>query len=276
MGKVDLHIHTTASDGRFTPAEIVQRAAANGLTYIAITDHDSVDGVIPAQEAARHIGQITVIGGVEINTDIPSGELHVLGYFVDTNDTELKVTLDRLRSSRVDRARKMVTKLRGLGMEINYQRVKELAGTGSVGRPHIAQAMLEKGYIGTFKEAFNKYIGRNCPAYVERDKITAIEAAQLILRAKGLPVLAHPFTCENPENIISELKVAGLVGLEVYYNSYTHEQVQDLLRLAKAYDLVPTGGSDFHGLNSLNEPPLGTAEVPLASIDRLMEKARGT
>ena len=274
MGKVDLHIHTTASDGKFTPAEIVRKSQASGLVYIAICDHDSIEGVIPAQEVARSLSGITVISGVEINTDIPAGELHILGYSLDCNNLELKTTLERLRNSRIERARTMIAKLRSLGINIDYARVRELAGTGSVGRPHIAQAMQEKGYINTLKEAFIKYISRGGPAYVERDKITPVEATQLILRAKGIPVMAHPYTCENPETFIRELKSAGLRGLEVYYGSYATEQVQELLRMANQYDLIPTGGSDFHGLNGLNEPPLGTVEVPLESAERLIALAR--
>ena len=275
MGKVDLHIHTTASDGKFTPAEIVQKAIASGLKYIAITDHDSIDGVLPAQAAARNFNELTVIGGVEINTDVPAGELHILGYYIDTACLELETRLEKLRDSRKDRARKIIAKLKALGINIDYDRVKELAGAGSVGRPHIAQVMMEKAYVSTLKEAFDRYIGRNGPAYVERDKISPVGATQLILKAKGIPVLAHPYTCEHPESIISELKAAGLAGVEVYYTSHTPQQVHDLLRLAKLFDLVPTGGSDFHGLDSINEPPLGTLEVPLESIERLKEKILG-
>ena len=274
MGKIDLHIHTTASDGRFTPAEIVRKAQENGLAYIAITDHDSVDGVIQAREAAGRFPGITVISGVEINTDIPSGELHILGYLVDCDNQELTATLERLRNSRIERAKKIVAKLQGLGVNIGYQRVRELAGEGSIGRPHIAQAMLEKGYIATFKEAFIKYIGHGGPAYVGRDKITPAEATQLILRAQGIPVLAHPFTIENPEPLISELKSEGLMGLEVYYGSHSTEQVQESLRIAQKYDLVPTGGTDFHGLDTLMELPLGGVEVPLESVERLLALAR--
>jgi len=275
VGKVDLHIHTTASDGKFTPAEIVQKAIASGLKYIAITDHDSIDGVLPAQAAARNFNELTVIGGVEINTDVPAGELHILGYYIDTACLELETRLEKLRDSRKDRARKIIAKLKALGINIDYDRVKELAGAGSVGRPHIAQVMMEKAYVSTLKEAFDRYIGRNGPAYVERDKISPVGATQLILKAKGIPVLAHPYTCEHPESIISELKAAGLAGVEVYYTSHTPQQVHDLLRLAKLFDLVPTGGSDFHGLDSINEPPLGTLEVPLESIERLKEKILG-
>jgi 3',5'-nucleoside bisphosphate phosphatase len=270
VNKVDLHIHTTASDGKFSPEDIVRRASEIGLAYIAITDHDSISGVAPAREAAARLPGVTVIGGVEINTDIPSGELHVLGYLFDPENDELETVLERLRNSRIERAKKMIHKLGMLGMHIEFERVKELAGIGSVGRPHVAQAMLEKGYISGFREAFNKYISRGCPAYVERDKITPIEATQLILRARGIPVMAHPFTFDNPEKLINQCKAAGLMGLEVYYGSYSPDQVRQLLQLANKYNLLPTGGSDFHGLDSFSEPPLGAVDVPLESAERLL------
>jgi 3',5'-nucleoside bisphosphate phosphatase len=270
VNKVDLHIHTTASDGKFSPEEIVRKASEIGLAYIAITDHDSIYGVNPAREAAVRFPGVTVIGGVEINTDIPSGELHVLGYLFDPEGDELKTVLERLRNSRVERAKKMVHKLGMLGINIEFERVKELAGTGSIGRPHVAQAMLEKDYVTSFREAFNKYISRGCPAYVERDKITPIEATQLILRAGGIPVMAHPFTFDNPEKLINQCKAAGLIGLEVYYGSYSSDQVQQLLQLSNKYNLIPTGGSDFHGLDTFVEPPLGTVNVPLESAERLL------
>jgi predicted metal-dependent phosphoesterase TrpH len=271
MSKVDLHIHTTASDGKFSPAEIVLKAQNSGLEYIAITDHDSIDGVVPARETAGNISGITVIGGVEINTDIPAGELHILGYFIDINNPELTATLERLRNSRKERARKMVGKLNALGIKIDYGRVQELAGTGSIGRPHVAEAMLEKGYISTIKDAFNKYIGRGGPAYVERDKITPADATRLILRAQGIPVLAHPLFCEEPAKKIVELKLAGLMGLEIYYIGYSPEQINGLLTLAQKYNLISTGGSDFHGLDTIAEPPLGTVEVPLECAERLIQ-----
>jgi predicted metal-dependent phosphoesterase TrpH len=271
MGKVDLHIHTTASDGRFSPAEIVLKAQNSGLEYIAITDHDSVDGVVAAQETAGRLSGITVIAGVEINTDIPAGELHILGYFIEVDNRELTAGLERLRNSRVERAKRMVQKLNALGVKIDYRRVQELAGTGSVGRPHVAEAMLEKGYITTLKEAFNRYIGRNGPAYVERDKITPADATKLILQAQGIPVMAHPLTSENHEKLIAELKSAGLMGLEIYYNGYSLEQIDGLLTIAQNYDLISTGGSDFHGLDAAAEPPLGTVEVPAECVEQLMQ-----
>jgi predicted metal-dependent phosphoesterase TrpH len=274
VNKVDLHIHTTASDGKYTAAEIVRKTWEVGLNYIAICDHDSIDGIMPALAAMRACPGLTVLAGVEINTDIPTGELHVLGYLYDYESQELEDHLFRLRTSRVERARKMVSKLRGVGVKIDYERVEELAAGGSLGRPHIAQALLEKGYINNFREAFLKYIGRGGPAYVERDKITPVEAVQLIKKAGGIPVLAHPLTTENFEQLIQELIPAGLMGLEAYYNNYTPEQVQAILAVAARNNLITTGGSDYHGLDSLNELPLGTVEVPLEAATRLISLSR--
>jgi len=271
LSRVDLHIHTTASDGKFTPAEIVRKAGEAGLLYVGICDHDSIEGVESAQEAAAKNPGVSVIEGVEINTDIPAGELHILGYLYDRNNLELKQTLESLRTFRIERAQKMINKLRKMGLKIDFLRVEELAGVGSIGRPHIAQAMMEKGYVNSIREAFMKYINRGGPAYVERDKITPVEAIQLISRADGIPVLAHPMTFDSFEALIADLKLAGLAGLEVYYNNYTPGQVKNLLQIAERFNLIPTGGSDYHGLDSMNEPPLGTVEVPLESVERLVE-----
>jgi 3',5'-nucleoside bisphosphate phosphatase len=274
VSKVDLHIHTTASDGKFTPVEIVRKAHESGLTHIAICDHDSIEGVIPARTMAKNYPGMSVINGVEINTDTSLGELHILGYMFDSDNIELIKTLKKLCNSRIERASKMIEKLHRMGMNIDPERVKELARGGSIGRPHIAQALQEKGYIFSFREAFDKYISRGGPAYVERDKTTPAEAIQLIIRAKGIPVLAHPFTSENPESLITQLKPTGLKGLEVFYGNYDSTQIKELLRLANKYELVPTGGSDFHGLDVLTEPPLGTVDVPMESAERLIALAR--
>ena len=274
MGKVDLHIHTTASDGKFAPLEVVRKTWEAGLRYIAICDHDSLDGIMPALAAMPDFPGMTIIRGVEINTDIPAGEVHILGYLYNFSNQELHAVLKRLRESRIDRAKKMVAKLRGVGLKIDYERVEELAGGGSLGRPHVAQALLEKGYINNFREAFSKYIGRGGPAYVERDKITPEEAVQLIRRAGGIPVLAHPLTSDNYEELIQKLVPAGLLGLEAYYNNYTVEQVNELLYAANKYNLIATGGSDFHGLENNNELPLGTVDVPLEVVTKLLTLSR--
>ena len=273
MSKVDLHMHSTASDGRLTPEDVVRKSAENGLTVIAITDHDTVDGIAPALVAAKAFPWLKVIPGIEISTDFPGGEVHVLGYFIDYTDPEFAARLERMRHSRRGRAQGMIAKLRDLGIHIEWQQVLEIAGSGSIGRPHIAQAMLDKGYIASIKEAFTKYIGRGGPAYVEREKITPVEAVELILRTKGLPVLAHPLTISDPETMVVELKAAGLVGIEAYYNGYTADEISRLVNLADKYGLIASGGSDYHGLDVSRETMIGGVDVPIKSAEQLMTLA---
>lgn len=271
--KVDLHLHTTASDGRLTPEAIVRLAVKTGVRVIAITDHDSVDGVAPALTAAEAFPSLTVIPGVEINTDVPRGEVHVLGYFVAHTNQELCSTLYGLRTSRENRALTMIAKLRALGVEIEWQRVQELAGGGSICRPHIAQALLEKGYISSMKEAFTKYIGRNGPAYVEREKITPVEAVKLVARARGLPVLAHPADIDGLDGLLPQLINAGLVGVEVWYNGYSPEVIDGLKNIASEYELIVTGGSDYHGFGDGTETMLGEVPVPKRAVEQLFALA---
>jgi len=273
MSKVDLHIHSTASDGRLSPADIVFRAVERGLTIIAIADHDSIDGIVPTLTAAKAFPQLKVIPCVEVSTDIPQGEVHVLGYFVDYTDPEFVATLERMRYSRWGRAQGMIAKLGNLGIHIEWQRVQEIAGGGSIGRPHIAQAMLERGYIASLKEAFTNYISRGGPAYVEREKITPVEAVGLILKANGLPVLAHPLTISDPEAMVVELKAAGLVGIEAYCTGYTADEINRLVNMANRYGLVATGGTDYHGLDATTETMIGGVDVPMESAERLIALA---
>ncbi len=274
MSRVDLHIHSTASDGSLSPADIVRQGAERGLSAIALADHDTVGGIVPAIEAAKTFPKLKVIPAIELSTDVPQGEVHVLGYFIDYADREFQVTLKRMRHSRLHRAQGMIAKLKNFGIHIDWERVQEIAGTGSMGRPHIAQAMLEKGYITSFKEAFDKYISRDGPAYVEREKMTAVEAVELLLQVNGLPVLAHPFTANNTEMLIAELKAAGLVGIETYYNGYTADEISRLVSLANKFGLIATGGSDYHGLDATNETMIGGVNVPLESVERLMALAQ--
>ena len=271
---VDLHLHTSASDGSLTPAELVALALERGLRVIAITDHDSTEGVDAALAAARGSG-LEVIPGVEINTDVPTGEVHVLGYFLDHHDPVLRDRLACQRLGRLDRGLAMVQRLRELGLDVSWQRVQEIAGAaggGAVGRPHVAQALVERGHVATVKEAFDRYIGNQGPAYVPRAKLTPEHAVRMICDAGGLAVLAHP--AERPSwpaatPYIPSLVEAGLVGLECYYAGYTPPEVASLLSLARSYNLVPTGGSDFHGPLVTPDAPLGGTPVPLSVVDEL-------
>ena len=273
MSKVDLHIHSTVSDGRLSPVDIVRQAAEQGLSVIAIADHDTVDGIVPAIEAAKAFPELKVIPAIELSTDVPQGEVHVLGYFIDCNDRGFQATLERMRHSRLHRAQGMIAKLKNFGIYIDWERVQEIAGEGSMGRPHIAQAMLEKGHVTSFKEAFDRYISRDGPAYVEREKMTPVEAVELLLQVNGLPVLAHPFTTKNPERLIVELKAAGLIGIEAYSHGYTTDEISRLVSLADKYGLITTGGSDYHG-QATNETMIGSVDVPIESVERLMALAK--
>jgi predicted metal-dependent phosphoesterase TrpH len=272
MFRVDLHLHSTASDGRFSPAELVRKAVDEGLTVISLTDHDTVDGVAPALEAARAFAQLRLIPGIEISTDISGGEVHILGYFIDHFDGSLQAALEQMRNSRWERARRMVTRLEELGCPLEWERVQEIAGSGVIGRPHIAQAMLERGHIESFKEAFTKYIGRDGPAYVEREKVTPAGAVELVIQAKGLPVLAHPLTVSEPEQMATELKAVGLVGIEAYYAGYNAEDIERLVSMADRHNLITTGGTDYHGLDA--DTSIGGVDIPEESLKNLLSLAR--
>jgi len=271
--KYDLHLHTTASDGRLNPGALVNLARARGLEVMAITDHDSVGGISEALEEAGREPKIVVIPGVEINTDLATGELHVLGYFIDYTDADLRRALERIRESRVGRAKKMVEKLRELGMPIEWSRVQDMAHGESICRPHVAQALLEKGFVSSEREAFDKYIGRNGPAYVGREKVQPADAVRIVKSAGGLPVLAHPADIKDLNNLIIELKDAGLVGLEAYYGQYDSNSVKRMVRLADEHGLLTTGGSDYHHFGDDREVPLGQADIPENSIRALFQSA---
>lgn len=269
---VDLHLHSTASDGVFPPAEVVKMAAARGLRYMALTDHDSIDGIAEAMAEAENHPNLTVIPGVEISTNIAEGDVHILGYFVDWQSTDFKHRLAGMRDSREERGLAMVEKLAALGLPLEWTRVKEIAGDAVIGRPHIAQAMVEKGYISYIGEAFDKYISRDGPAYAERIKLTPADAVALIKSAGGLAVMAHPLTLPNYETMIEKLAAAGLTGIEVFYAGYRQYEIERLQYLARRLGLVATGGTDYHGLDPATETMIGRQSVPLASVKKLLAR----
>jgi len=270
IGRFDLHLHSAASDGQFTPSELVTMALERHLLAIAITDHDTTAGIDEALDAARGT-ELEVIPGVEISCDVPRQELHVLGYYIDHHDSALEEKLRTFRQARLQRAKEMLAKLAAIGFPLEWEVVAELAGGDSVGRPHIAQAMAKMGYVASTDEAFDLYIGRNGPAYVERYKLSPLEAVSLIKEAQGLPVLAHPLEVMQ---FVPSLVEGGLVGLEVYYDGYSPEDIQKLANLARKYDLIPTGGSDFHGSDVLDTVEMGGIEVPMESLKRLRALAK--
>ena len=277
MAHIDLHLHTTFSDGTLTPTELVELCVRRGLKVISVSDHDTTDGLKETFQAAGKYPKLTVIPGIELSTDVPGGEIHVLGYYLDVESEGLQKTLTSFRQGREGRAEGMVEKLNGLGLNISWDRVKEIAGEGAIGRPHIAQALVEGGYVQYRKDAFDRYIGREGPAYVERMKFTPEEAVELICDYGGLPVMAHPTNSASKSDrnevgslreTLGNLKRAGLVGMEVYYGDYTPEQVERLALLAKEFDLIPCGGSDYHSSGNPGEPEPGVGP-PMSTVEAL-------
>ena len=266
---VDLHLHTLASDGRLTPTELVQLIARQGLQTVAITDHDTTDGLAEAYEAAKEFPDLRIIPGIELSADVPGDEVHVLGYFIDPDDSELQEELLRFRQGRVDRAKTMVEKLDQLGLHLEWERVQHFAGDGAVGRPHVALAMVEAGYCDEPKDAFPEYLGRNGLAYVERSKLTPAEAVVMIRRAGGAAVLAHPAYMNDMDAGIANLAGIGLSGMEVHYANYRDDTIRQLARLAREYELIPCGGSDYHGLGNKGELLPGEKGPPMESVDLL-------
>ena len=278
--EVDLHLHTTSSDGRLSPTELVKLCAARGLKVISVTDHDSTDGISEALEAAAVFPQLTVVPGIELSTDVPDSEIHMLGYFVDHESEEFQRTLQTFRAGRQDRARKMVEKLDSLGLPISWERVKEIAGAASHGRPHVAQAMVEAGHVKDNKTAFDLYIGRNGPAYVERLKLEPVDAVKTLIENGALPVIAHPTYSASKSDrdevnglrtILLELKEAGMAGMEVYYSDYTPDQIDRLAGLADELGLIPCGGSDYHAFGTPDEQQPGSVGPPMTSVEALFE-----
>ncbi|NQW23508.1 MAG: PHP domain-containing protein [SAR202 cluster bacterium] len=270
---IDLHLHTLASDGRLTPTELIQLVVKQGLETISITDHDSTEGLAEAYEAAKEFPNLRIIPGIEMSADIPGDEVHVLGYFLDYHDVEFQATLTEFRRGRVDRAKIMVEKLDALGVHVEWERVQHFAGDGTVGRPHIALAMVEAGYCKEPKDAFDVYLGNDGLAYYDRPKLAPAAGVEMIKRVGGVPVLAHPTFMNDMESGIANLKKVGLVGMEVYYAQYDDDTVRHLARLARQYDLIPCGGSDYHGLGNSGEPLPGTLGPPQETIALLEEAA---
>ena len=280
---VDLHLHTTASDGRLTPTELVELTASKGLRTISVSDHDTTAGLEEAQRAVNRIPGMRLIPGIELSCDVPGGEVHMLGYFMDIEDAGFQDMLAGFREGRLARGEGMVRKLAEFGMEIEWERVLEIAGDASVGRPHIAQALVEKGYFAEPSDAFREYLGRNGKAYVERSKLTPPDAVKLLNDVGGVAVFAHPWferRGNEPEpeqsliETVEELKAAGLHGMEVHYSMYDEATVDWLADVARAYDLIPCGGSDYHHSGNSREPLPGVNGPPLETVERLEEAAR--
>jgi predicted metal-dependent phosphoesterase TrpH len=264
---IDLHTHSLRSDGALEPAALIERAAERGVKVQALADHDTLAGAAEAIAAGQRLG-VRVIPATELNTESEWGDVHILGYFLDPADTALEERLRWLRENRGRRIELMVERLNALGHPIALARVMEIAQGGSLGRPHLAQALFEAGHVPTYDSAFDTLIAKDAPAYVSRVGLSPLEAVQLVVAHGGVPSLAHPFTVVGLEELMPLIVAAGLVGIEAYYGSHPPATTARCLALARRYDLVPTGGSDFHGRGD-HGAPLGGVFVPPETIAAL-------
>lgn len=277
--RVDLHLHTTVSDGALRPEELVRAASAAGVEVMAVTDHDSIDGIREAERAASEL-PIEVIPGIELSAGLDGDDIHVLGYLLDPESRPLHKALSRLQEGRVTQARSMVERLKELGWPLDWERVMALAQGSSIGRPHIARALIEQGYVGSVDEAFSRFLRRGGPGYVEGEKLLPQAAVGLIREAGGVPSLAHPIIVGandyrlDLDRLLPAMVEAGLEGIEAYYKGYTPELTARLLALASRHRLIPTGGSDFHGGGVVADAELGAVEVPWETVDLLRRRQR--
>ncbi|MDI9475910.1 MAG: PHP domain-containing protein [Natronincolaceae bacterium] len=276
MRFIDMHVHSTFSDGVYSPGKLVDYAVEKGLSGIAITDHDTVDGIEEAIKRAGIYKNFIVIPGVELSTEYNNEEIHILGYRIDYKMEYLLEILQRLQDSRSDRATKIINKLKKIGVKISYKDVTKIAGDGAIGRPHIAHSLVQKGYVQTIKEAFIRYLAKGAVAYVPKQKLTPISAINIIKKAGGFSVAAHPGLLKS-ETTLDYLIDIGIDGIEVYHSKHTTEQSERYLKLAEKHNLIITGGSDFHyppknnRYNSNPDEDLGGIKISLESIKKLLK-----
>jgi 3',5'-nucleoside bisphosphate phosphatase len=276
MGKwVDLHLHSTASDGSLSPGELIGYAHKKKAAAIALTDHDTLEGLEEALQAGKDYG-LEVIPGLEISAQYSGGTMHILGYYIERSQPGLNQDLKLLQAARKKRNPQIVGKLQALGLPISWEEIG-LKIKGQIGRPHIAQALLQKGLVSSLDEAFQKYLSKGSAAYVDKFRFSPDKAINMILRAGGIPVLAHPFSLNclslrDLYELVKALKSLGLQGVEVLYPKHTDEQTRNYFSLVKELKLLYTGGSDFHGNNKENVDLLtgrGDLRVPYTIVEDL-------
>ena len=275
--RCDLHMHTMHSDGTYTPTELIRLAKRANLACIALTDHDTLSGIAEAQEEGNRSG-VEVIAGVEISVKFEPGTMHILGYFIDRNSEQLKRKLEDIQEARRQRNPMIIQKLNALGLKMTLEEVERESGGDQVGRPHFARVLVNKGYVKDFEEAFNKYLTKGAPAYVDKRKLTSQDAINMIEEAGGIASLAHPKLLkldskpDEFERVMTELRDQGLKGLEVYSSCQSSSEAARYKKTAERLGLLVTGGSDFHGANR-PQVQLGWmgdgAEIPYETIDQM-------
>jgi predicted metal-dependent phosphoesterase TrpH len=278
---IDLHAHTIYSDGSVSPEELVREAARAGARAIAITDHDTVDGLAEGRAAAQELG-IEFVNGIEISAEHDPGTMHILGYYIDGESVTLRATLAELKLARDERNPEIARRLQSFGIDIDYDEVVGVAGSEIVGRPHFARLMVEKGYAQSIQDAFTRFLAKGAPAFVNKKRLSPADSIALIHGAGGVAVLAHPYqlkplTAEDQDKLIGELAALGLDGVEAIYSRHSQEQREAYSQMAARRGLLVTGGSDFHGsykpdINIVTG--LGDLEVPYRLLERLKRRAR--
>lgn len=275
MDTIDLHTHSTFSDGTFTPLQLVKYAEEKGLKAFALTDHDTTEGI---KEAKSIETNVEVISGVEISTRYDKKEIHIVGLYVNENDADLNKQLKYYREKRVTRNFEILEKLNSLGVDITIDDVKESCTGDVISRAHIAKALVSKGFVGSYTEAFERYLGDNKCAYVPRETLNYEESMELITKAGGVPVLAHPLLYKmsdtNLENMMVKLRQKGLKAVEVYYSTHSNSDTQHVMAMANRVGLIYSGGSDFHGATK-PKIDMGTGMGKLAVPYEILEKIRG-
>ncbi|MCB2231424.1 PHP domain-containing protein [bacterium] len=267
---IDLHMHTTCSDGKKTPSELLAMVRRSGVAAFAVTDHDTLDGFREIRDLLEP-GDPELVPGIELSAKIGDRDVHLLAYLFDPDHPGLNLQLEEFRKKRERRGRMIVERLEELGLSVPFEEVEKAAGEGVIGRPHIAEAMVASGAIHTYEEAFRKYISNSGPAYVPKSKMTPGEAINLTHEAGGVAVLAHPFIDDMYEQLPMLVR-HGLDGIEIYHYSHKSSDVDRARELARRYDLLPSGGSDFHGRESRNSI-IGSSPVPMAFLDDLKTRA---
>lgn len=271
----DLHSHTTASDGTLSPRELVEKAAGLNIKHLGITDHDNVNGVEEALDAGKEFG-VNIIPGVEISIDFTPGTMHVCGYFIDINNEYLTKKLEFVQQARRDRNPKIIEKLNQKGLVVTLDEVKKEAGSDQIGRPNIAKVLIKKGYVDGIKEAFNKYLAKGRPCYVNKQRLDLDTAIKTIKTAGGIPVLAHPVQLKlgsdsDYTNFFKKVKKAGIVGVEAFSSHHNEKENQTYKRLAEELGMLITGGSDFHGSNKPKVKLGQYGENPVINIEEFLK-----
>jgi 3',5'-nucleoside bisphosphate phosphatase len=272
--RIDLHLHSNASDGSYPPETVVALALENGVSAMALTDHDSLEG-LPAAEARAKGAGIRILPGVELSVSEEGFDVHLLAYGFDPEDKALVTAIARYRRSRRERAAKILSRLKGLGIRIPLEQVEAIAQGGALGRPHVAEALMQGGHVDTFQEAFQRFLGHHAPAYVPKDMVTLEEAVRVVREAGGVTVLAHPGTL-NRDHWIPKWAQRGLDGIEVWHSKHSQGDIARYQALARVHGLLMTGGSDFHGERT-PDITIGSVPVPetiLGPLDNALRSRR--